>query len=78
MKQTVTFKRTEIITLEIEVLQPLTKATLETQANAEGVLGAPEWAKTTRHQRSPWAASGIEPECECPQGLARKSKKRAR
>lgn len=76
MKQTVTFRRTEIMTLEIEVLQPLAKVTLEQQVNGQGTLGAPEWAKMTRHERTAWATTSINPACECTQpGKSKKGKR---
>lgn len=65
MKQTVIFKRTEILKVEIEVIQPLAKATLETLYNSHQSLGRPGQERILQHEVTPFGVTKAEPSCEC-------------
>lgn len=76
MKQIVTFTRKETLKLELEVLQPLTAATLEGLINQKS-LGAPLASSVLQQETTYYQVVKAEPSCEC-QAAAGKSKRRTR
>ena len=67
MKQTVQFARTEIITLKLDVIQPLTKDTWRewaSQGNLSGIA-SPMPGEMLEHRVSDWEPRRLDPECEC-------------
>lgn len=59
-KQTITFKRTETLVLELSVPERLSRATLEVWANAQqlGGLSSPAPGQTISRVVTDWAAAG--------------------
>lgn len=69
MKQIVIFRRTEIVEVEVEVPQPLARATLAALANREiAGLGSPAFGRMLAHRQSGWETAKAEPGCECGPG----------
>ena len=68
MKQTVVVRQTRTMKLELEVIQPLAKATIEQVVNAMegGMIGAPSAAVIVAREASLWQVAKAEPQCECP------------
>lgn len=76
MKQIILLRRTEILKVEIEVIQPLAAATIEELWNTPQGLGRPQMEKVLQHEISRFTVSKAEPSCEC--ASQQKSKKRSR
>jgi hypothetical protein len=72
MRQTFTVRRTETVKVEVEVVQPLTKATLTQLANEARPVGAPALGKVLMHEVTAFAVLKAEPSCECSAPKARR------
>ena len=78
MKQTITFTRTETKIIEIDVVQPLAKATLEMGMNWPKAFGEPSGYRVASHQTTDWKAQKIDPQCECVTQAPKAKARRAR
>ncbi len=65
MKQVVRYSRVETFEVELEVIQPLTKATLSVLVNQTSSLGLPAGSKALEHRISEFKIVRASPECEC-------------
>ena len=66
MKQTITIRRTESRTYQLEVPQPLTRETLLALANERLASLNPEgFGQITGHSQGEWSLVKLSPECEC-------------
>lgn len=76
MKQIITIRRTELRTIELEVPQALTGATLTAEVNSalRGV-GAPGFGRVTRHEVGSWAVTKAEPSGDAPQRRGGKTRR---
>lgn len=75
MKQTVRYTRTEIFEIELEVIQPLTLATLTGLVNNPGEVGAPQDGKVIEHRVSAFRVTKASPGCECARPSGGKKKR---
>lgn len=64
MMQTVTLRRVETLKVEVAVIQPLSKITLEAIAN-QASLGGPALGKVLAHEVSDYTVVKADPQCEC-------------
>lgn len=66
MQQTVKLRRTITRTLVLEVVQPLSKATLALIANGQASgIAAPPPAHDIAHAEGAWEVTSASPSCEC-------------
>lgn len=73
MRQTIQIKRVETRTLQLEVAQALTRATLLEMVNGQ-LVGMPELGAQVQHELTQWTLAKVTPECECSSSKARKSR----
>jgi hypothetical protein len=74
MRQVFTVRRIVTFKLEVDVVQPLAKATLEGLVNTQVVLGAPTFGKIVSQEVTPFVVLKTEPSCECSAPKARRGK----
>ena len=67
MKQIVKIRRTETLEIELEVIQPLTVATLFSMFNTSQTLGCPGSGKVLAGKISNFEILSASPSCECQQ-----------
>lgn len=78
MRQTITIRRVETRTIQLDVPQALTVETLTRLANeALAGVGAPSFGTTTAHQLTDWSVSKAEPSCECARQPKRSARRRS-
>lgn len=66
MLQTIKLRRTFTRTIVLDVIQPLSKATLAEIANGQAKgLAAPGEAQSIAHSEGPWEVLSASPSCEC-------------
>lgn len=77
MQQTLTLRRVETRTLVLDVLQPLTKATLALVANGQAQgIGTPGPQAQIAHNVGAWEVLKATPSCECEGEVPAKAKGR--
>lgn len=77
MKQTITIRRTEQRTYQLDVPQALAKETITGLANERLQSLQPEgFGSITAHSQSGWSVVGVSPECECAPAPQKQRRKR--
>lgn len=77
MLQTLTLKRLETKTIVLDVVQPLSKATLGLIVNGQAQgIGTPGPQTQISHAVGGWEVVRVAPECECAEPVAKTKHKR--
>ena len=73
MKQVIFLKRTEFLKVELEVIQPLARATIEALYNNPS-LGLPRQDRILQQEVTPYVVQQAQPSCECATAVSKKRK----